>query len=74
MSEDSNLTNRSKETPQLWSERVAALAVDALRYPKIAQRNDLGRSIAIVAEEIYARLCVRDYPPPFESSPPSNDA
>jgi hypothetical protein len=29
------------------------------------------KAIAIVAEEIYARLCVRDYPPPMES--PTND-
>jgi hypothetical protein len=62
------------DTPptKAWSEAVAALVVDALRWAKIVQKDDNERAVAIAAEEIYARLCVRDYPPPIEG-PPRND-
>jgi hypothetical protein len=71
MSEQALPANWRNEMPEQWSNRVAALAVDALIYPGIVKREDVEKAIAIVGEEIYARLCVRDYPPPMES--PSND-
>lgn len=46
---------------------MAALAVDALLWAKIVQKGESQQAVGIVAEEIYARLCVRDYPPPIES-------
>ncbi len=56
-----------------WSESVAGLIVDALRWAKIVSEDDNDRAIAIAAEEIYARLCVRDYPPPLTSGTPDNE-
>jgi hypothetical protein len=54
------------DTPKRWSESVAALIVDALRDAKIVSKEHNDRAIAVASEEIYARLCVRDYPPAME--------
>jgi hypothetical protein len=62
-----------KTTAKAWSEAIAALVVDALRYAKIVQKDDNDRAIEIAADEIYARLCVRDYPPHMDGDPSAND-
>ena len=54
--------------PEQWSNRVAALAIDALMDAGIVKREDMQKAIAIVGEEIFARLCVRDYPLAVDSS------
>lgn len=45
-----------------WSERIAELAVDALRTAKIVNDADVRRAIGIVEEEIRVRLALRDLP------------
>lgn len=49
-----------------WSDRVAALAVDALLTGKVLRKEDFDRAVAIVSEEIFVRLTLRDYPPTDE--------
>jgi len=71
MSDKPAPANWRNETPEQWSNRIAGLAVDGLVHPGIVKPEELQRAIEIVGEEIYARLCVRDYPPPIEV--PSND-
>ena len=63
--------NWRDETPEQWSHRVALVAVDALLHPGIVSSEQFEKATEIVAEEICARLNVRDYPPPPE--PRSND-
>jgi hypothetical protein len=49
-----------------WSDRVAALAVDALLTGKVLRKEDFDRAVAIVSEEILVRLTMGDYPPTDE--------
>jgi hypothetical protein len=53
-------------TAQDWAASVADLAVDALLYAGLVRREQLEIASSIIAEEIFARLCVRDYPPPVD--------
>jgi hypothetical protein len=46
-----------------WSDRMAALAVDALLTAKVVRKEDLERAIEIVSEEISVRLSLGDVPP-----------
>jgi hypothetical protein len=50
-----------------WSDTVAELAVDALICGKVVDRGNFEKAVAIVSEEVFARLCVHDYPPRDES-------
>lgn len=45
-----------------WTERIASLAVDALRTAKMVKDADLERAVAIVEEEIRVRLALGDLP------------
>ena len=54
-----------------WSEDVAELAVDALLDAGLVKREDFDRAVVIVAEEIFARLVLGDYPPPEEPQSPT---
>jgi hypothetical protein len=45
-----------------WTERVAELAVDALRKARIVRAADANRAVAIVEEEIRVRLEMGDRP------------
>lgn len=58
-----------KMTAKEWSEAIAVHVIDALLWAKIVQKTDNDRAVEIAADEIYARLSVRDYPPPMESPP-----
>jgi hypothetical protein len=57
-----------KNATQQWSEDVAAFVVDTLLHAKIVQKEQCERAIEIAAEEIFVRLCLKDYPPPIEES------
>jgi hypothetical protein len=46
-----------------WCEKVAGLGVDALVDAGLVARADIARAEAIVAEELFVRLCLHDYPP-----------
>jgi hypothetical protein len=46
-----------------WSRDIAILAADALRDAKVLQGADIERAIDIIAEEIFVRLTLGDYPP-----------
>ena len=60
-------------TAKQWCESVAALAVDALCDTGLVQRKQYEQAVAIVAEEIMARLCVSDYPPALDKDSTSGD-
>lgn len=48
-----------------WADGVANLAVDAMLDAQILKKEDLSRAKEIISEEIFARLSVKDYPPPI---------
>jgi hypothetical protein len=50
-----------------WGDDVAGLAVSALIDGGLVDPVGYERAVAIVSEEIFARLCVRDFPPREES-------
>jgi hypothetical protein len=45
-----------------WSRDIAGLATDALVDAGLLNKNDLDRATAIVAEEIFVRLQMKDRP------------
>lgn len=53
-----------------WSEGVAVLAVDALVDAGFVTKENFDRAVVTVAEEIFVRLTLGDYPPREESQPP----
>ena len=55
-------------TPRTWSKQVAVLAVDVLLDAGIISQPEFERAVDIVAEEIYVRLSLEDYPPPLDYS------
>lgn len=57
--------------PGEWCAKVAALSVDVLVDAGLVARTDFELARSIVAEEIFVRLCLHDYPPALEE-PPSN--
>jgi hypothetical protein len=59
-------------TAKAWSDRFAALAVDALITAKIVRKDDLERAVEIVSEELSVRLSLGDNPPGKRQSP-TND-
>jgi len=48
---------------QDWCNKVASLGVDALIDGGLLAKRDFGRASGIVAEELFVRLCLLDYPP-----------
>jgi hypothetical protein len=52
-----------KATAEQWAASVAAFAVDALLDAGLVPREAFETAKAIVAEEIFVRLCCNDYPP-----------
>jgi hypothetical protein len=46
-----------------WSDHVAAHGVDVLVDAGLVARADFERARIIVAEELFVRLCLHDYPP-----------
>ena len=55
--------DRIPASAKAWSDHVAGLVVDALIDGGLIGRDDFQRAVDIVSEEVFARLCVRDYPP-----------
>ena len=55
-----NVTDDEIDTA--WSRSMASLAVDALMRAEVISKNEIERALAIVAEEIYVRLALRDRP------------
>ena len=56
-----------------WSDHVAALAADALVEAQLVRRDDFDKAAAVIAEEVFVRLCLHDFPPAGESERPSSD-
>jgi hypothetical protein len=52
-----------------WCDSKAHLAVDALIHAGLVAGDEFERASGIVAEELYVRLCLRDYPPLPKSLP-----
>ena len=52
-------------TTEHWCQCVAAFAADALLDAKLVPRDSFEVAKAIIAEEIFVRLCCNDYPPPM---------
>ena len=56
--------SKSNTTAGEWSKSVAAMAVDALVDAGLVSKPEFKAACDVVAEEIYVRLCLNDYPPP----------
>jgi hypothetical protein len=56
-----------------WSDQVAALAADALVEARLVSRDDFDKAAAVIAEEVFVRLCLHDFPPAGESERPASD-
>lgn len=46
-----------------WSEGIAELAADALVDAGLVRKDDFARATAVIAEEIFVRLILGDWPP-----------
>jgi hypothetical protein len=57
-----------------WSDQVAGLAADALVDARIVGVEDFKRVVAIISEEVFVRLSLRDFPPVSEAELPRADA
>ena len=57
-----------------WCDDVAALGVDVLADAGLVSRADFERAADIVAEEMFVRLCLLDYPPSPEAPGRAEDA
>jgi len=63
-----------KTDVKVWSDRVAALAVDALIDSGFVRREDFQAAAATVPAEILVRLSLSDYPLREEFPPPADTA
>ena len=57
-----------------WCDHVAAMGVDVLADAGLVTHADFERARDIVAEEVFVRLCLHDYPPTPEPSGQAADA
>jgi hypothetical protein len=58
--------NDPKATAEQWAASVAAVAVDAPLDAWLVPREQFEAACAIVAAEVFGRLCVHHYPPPVD--------
>lgn len=52
---------------KVWSNGIAELIVDAMLDSKLVRKEDFKKAVDVVAEEIFVRLIMGDYPPPCDS-------
>ncbi len=57
-----------------WCDAVATLGVNVLADAGLVSRADFERAAGIVAEEVFVRLCLLDYPPSPEAPGRAADA
>ena len=57
-----------------WSDHVASLSADALIEARLVGQDDFEQALGIISEEIFARLCLHDFPPISEHGLPAADA
>ena len=60
--------SRPDATAGDWAKSVAAMAADALLDYKLVARDQFEAVRDVIAEEIYVRLCLNDYPPAVDHS------
>ncbi|MGC9505238.1 hypothetical protein [Baaleninema sp.] len=63
----------AKQTKKSWSQNVASLGVDMLVDNGLIKKEDFELATEIVAEEIWVRLTMEDYPPMTEDRTTSDD-
>ena len=49
-----------------WADHIAVLATDALIDAGLVHGDDLNRAVETISNEIFARLCLSDFPPAEE--------
>jgi len=57
--------NHNDHAAFMWAHQVAHLVVGALIDGKVVSPEHNAIAVGLVQEEIFARLAVRDYPPPI---------
>jgi hypothetical protein len=62
------------DTQEGWSRKVAELAVDGLVGKGLVRKADFVQAVEVVAEEVFVRLCLHDFPPSDPDEASSNDA
>ncbi|WP_017658948.1 hypothetical protein [Baaleninema simplex] len=63
----------AKQTKKSWSQHVAGLGVDMLVDNGLIKKEDFELAVEIVAEEIWVRLTMEDYPPMTEDRTTSDE-
>jgi len=56
-------TDEFSASTREWCDKVTNLGVDMLVRAGLLPEEEFGRASGIVAEELFVRLCLRDYPP-----------
>lgn len=64
---------RQSANVRAWSVHIADLSADALADAGLVSRDDVERAAAVIAEEVFVRLCLLDYPPIEETDRPPAD-
>jgi hypothetical protein len=73
MAED-RWSDRLSAGAKSWSDQIARLAADALVEARLVNRDDFDKAADVIAEEVFARLCLRDFPPTEESELPPSES
>ena len=54
------------ESKMVWSESISYILADALLDGEVIKNDDFEKAKEILAEELFFRLLVEDYPPPYD--------
>ena len=60
-------SDRLSASVKAWSDQIAFLAAEALVESQLVSRDNFDTAAAVIAEEVYARLCLCDFPPSSDS-------
>ena len=61
-----NKNEKADEEIKIWSDTIAAIIVDAVIDAKYVKPENFEEVVSIVSMEIYVRLAIGDYPPPYK--------
>jgi hypothetical protein len=57
---------KEDENKMEWCEIIGGILADALLDGEIVKNADFEKAKEILAEELFVRLLVEDYPPPYD--------
>ena len=57
---------KENEDKSKWCDGISEIIVDCLLDGGVVKKEDFKKAQEIVAEELFVRLLVNDYPPPYD--------